>query len=399
MDNDFNGKRLLVVGAGIFQATAIRKAREMGMIVVTIDKNPRSMGFQFSDYYEVVSTHDKEAILTIAEKYKVNGIMTLSTEVAVVPVAYAAEKLKLPGITVEVAQKATNKYLMRKVFKEHNVPCPEFYLAKEDEDLKNIENELGYPLMVKPLRGYASKSVFKVNNKKELESAFHIIRDETVNGSVLIEEFMDGLEVGGESFMMDGLMKMIYITNKKGTEPPLYIPLGHSLPSRLPGKIQDEIREVIKKGIKALGVASGPVNFDVMVTKNGPVVIEMGARLGGNCLPTLVHIHSGIDTVRESIILSLGGNPLFKEKLRKPVGVRMLTSNVAGKIAHISGINEVKRKEAVFEVQFVYNRGDRINQFLSGADKMGYIIAVGENADEVEKKLDLYSEKIRITVS
>jgi biotin carboxylase len=398
MNKGLSGKRLFIIGAGIFQTPAIKKAKEMGLKVITADKNPQSEGFQYADHYEIVSTHDSEALLSVAQKYHVEGVMTLSTEIAVVPTAYVGERLHLHGLTVDVARKATDKYLMRKAFKENGVPCPEFYLIKNSEDLKDAGNVLRFPLMVKPTTGYASKGILKVNNKRELEKAFSIARDESTGGSVLVEEFITGREVGGESFTVNGTTSMIYITNKKITKPPQYIPLGHSLPSVLQEDTIKKIKDVVKKGIKALGVKNGPVNFDVMVTSTGPQVIEMGARLGGNCLPIIVSIHSGIDTIRESIRLALGKKPDVYEKQKRPVGVRLLTSKTAGTIKHIAGIEELKKKRDVIDVHLTYNIGDTIHELSSGVDKIGYVIAYGESADEVERKLNTYGNKIKITL-
>lgn len=399
MKNNFSGKKLLVVGAGIFQVPAIRKAKDMGITVITVDKNPQSQGFKYADYYEVVSTHATAGILKTAQKHRVDGIMTLSTEVGVVPAAYVAEKLNLPGLPVKVARTATNKYLMKQAFKEHNVPCPEFCLAGSAEELKKIKGRLDFPLMVKPTSGYASKSVFKVNNPAELEKAFYAAKEVSYDGKVIAEEFIDGQEVGGETFTLDGLTEIVYITNKRLTEPPLYIPLGHSLPCRFPEEIQDEIMEVAVRGIKALGVKNGPVNFDIMVTEKGPVVLEMGARLGGNCLPVIVEFHSGIDTISGSIKLALGGKPSLKEKFRRPIGVKLFTSMVTGRIVNISGVEELSGNSDVLEINLIQNIGDTVSEFSSGMDKAGYIIVTGEDIDGVERKLDHYVEKIKITVS
>jgi len=398
MMNGLSGKCLFIIGAGIFQTPAIRKAKEMGLRVITADKNPRSEGFQYADHYEIVSTHDSEALLHIAQKHRVDGVMTLSTEIAVLPTAYVAERLRLPGLTVDVARKATNKYLMRKAFKEKGVPCPEFCLVKNPEDLKDIDNFLRFPLMVKPTTGYASKGVQKVRDKRTLERAFRIARNESPDGSVVVEEFIQGREVGGESFTVNGKTSMIYITNKKITRPPHYIPLGHSLPSVLQEGLISKIKDVVKKGIRALGVTNGPVNFDVMVTRQGPKVLEMGARLGGNCLPVIVSIHSGIDTIRESIKLALGKKPDIRERQNRPVGVRLLTSRSTGVIKHIAGIKTLKKNQDVIDVHFTYNIGDTIHKLSSGIDKIGYVIISGKNINDVEKKLDTCSRKITITL-
>jgi biotin carboxylase len=399
MADNFSGKRLLIAGAGIFQIPAIQKARDMGITVITVDKNPESPGFRLADHYEVVSTGDTPGLLKVARKYKIDGIMTLSTEVAVVPVAYVAEKLGLPSISVETAKKATRKYLMKEAFKIHGVPCPAFHMADNPEDLRKAVGILNFPLMVKPSEGYASKSVFKVNTSGELEKAFYMAKNESPDNLVIIEEFIQGQDVSGESFTTDGFTEIIYITNKKITQPPHYIPLRHSLPCRLSADVQDKIKETVRKGIKALGVKNGPVNFDIKVTGKGPLVLEMGARLGGNCLPMIVEIHSGIDTIRESITLALGGRPLLKERFRRPAGVRLLTSKVSGKIVNIAGIEELRGKKDVLEIKLLPGIGDRINRFSSGIDKIGYLIVRGEDTNDIDQIMESYAKKIKITVS
>jgi biotin carboxylase len=396
MNNILSGRRLFIVGAGIFQIPAIKKAKEMGITVITVDKNPQSVGFRFADYYEIVSTHNSEAILPIAQKYKIDGVMTLSTEVAVVPVAYVAEKLKLPGLPVEIAKKATSKYLMKQAFKEHGVPCPAFCHAYNPEDLRKIEGRLNFPLMVKPSEGYASRAVFKVINNEELEKAFYAAKNESADSMVIIEKFIQGQDVSVESFTLDGSIEMIYITNKKITNPPLYVPLRHSLPCRLSADVQDEIKKVAEKAVKALGVKNGPVNFDIRVTEKGPVVLEMAARLGGNCLPVIVNLHSGIDTISESIKLALGEKPLLQERFRRPAGVRLLTSEVTGRIVNIAGIEELRKKKDILEINLLPGIGDRINRFSSGIDKIGYLIVSGEDTDDIDRKMDSYAKKIKI---
>jgi len=392
-------KRLLIVGAGLFQAPAIIKAKEMGITVITVDRNPQSIGFKYSDYNATVSTNDADGILRVAEKYKVDGIMTLSTEVAVVPVSYVSEKLRLPGIPLDVAQKATNKHLMRKAFKDNRVPSPTFRLIRDHSKLQDIDNVMKFPLMVKPTTGYASAGIQKVYDVHELYQACASAKKITADGSVLVEEFIDGIEVGGESFTVEGLTEMIYITNKKVTAPPRYVPLGHSLPSIFSDDIVQKIKDVIKNGVRALGVKNGPVNFDIMVTKNGPMVLEMGARLGGNCLPRIVEIHSGIDTMRESILLALGEKPTLLEKRQKPAGVRIITSPVSGVIMNIAGIDELKKYDDIVDIKILVNKGERVNTFKAGTDKIGYMIVTGNTIEEVNEKIDFYESKVRIDVS
>jgi biotin carboxylase len=113
----------------------------------------------------------------------------------------------------------------------------------------------------------------------------------------------------------------------------------------------------------------------------------------------IVEIHSGIDTIRESIMLALGGRPVLKEQFRKHAGVRLLTSNVAGRIVNIAGVEELREKKNVLEIRLLPGIGDRISRFSSGIDKIGYLIVRSEDTDDIDQIMESYAKKIKITVS
>lgn len=391
----------MIFGAGAFQVAGIQTAKKLGLKVITVDANPLAPGFAHADHYEVVSSTDTGKTLEIARSHNVEGVMTMSTETCVPSVAYVAEKLALPGIGIEASIHATNKLSMRECFALAKVPSPRFVKMLSLSDAEDILRTIGLPAAIKVPDTSGSRGFSIIEKPDQLDKAFREAFTVSEEGFVLVEEFMEGTEVGGEAFCYDGKMLMAYITNKKNTPPPYYIPLGHSLPSGLDEAMQDRIKNLVYAGIKALGIVSGPVNFDVMITREGPKIIELGARLGGNCLPTIVKYHSGIDTVEAAIRLAIGEDPseLFTNSRAVPVAVRLITSDKGGTLVTARFPAGMEQKPEVLEHHLDIKKGDPVHPFTCGAHHFGHVICQGRNWKVAEAHAEMILKDMELIVS
>src|SRR5215218_7357346 len=115
-----------MVGAGRHQRRAIGRARELGLRVVAVDRNPDAPGLAAADEGEVVDFTDVEAVTNAGRRHRVDGVLTVSADRAVPVVASVAEALGLPGIGTETAHVMTNKIAMRRLFAERGVSQPAF---------------------------------------------------------------------------------------------------------------------------------------------------------------------------------------------------------------------------------------------------------------------------------
>lgn len=98
-------KKILIIGAGIEQVPAIQIAKEMGHYVIISDMNMSAPGVKFSDSAYEVSTTSIDGNIEIAEKEKIDGVMTVCSETAVPTVAGVAEKMNLPSYSKDTALK------------------------------------------------------------------------------------------------------------------------------------------------------------------------------------------------------------------------------------------------------------------------------------------------------
>jgi biotin carboxylase len=374
-------KSIMILGAGILQLPAILKAKDMGLKVVALDMNSNAIGFEYSDTCLRISTIDIPKVVEAAKQYNVCGVMTLASDMPMRAVAHATKALGLPGISIETAEMATDKGKMIKAFKKHNVSSPSFYIVDDEKKLSQCF-DMSYPCILKPVDNAGSRGVVLVESREELRKGFSYSKLHSKNGEVIIEDFMQGHEVSVETITVEGKTQVLAITDKLTSGPPHFVEMGHSQQSQLSEEMQEKIRELAILAVEAIGINIGPAHVEIMVTKNGPKLIELGARMGGDCITShLVPLSTGINMIEATIDLLTGKKPDIKTKYNSGSAIRYFKAPL-GKIESIIGIDEAKLVKGVKEITFIKNIGDDINDIHSSTDRIGYVVAQGKDAKE-----------------
>lgn len=390
--------KLLVVGASVLQLPAILKAKEMGLMVAVADYNPSAIGIPYADAYYNVSTIDPEGVYQAAKDWEANGIMTLATDMPMRSIAYACEKLGLRGISQETAIASTDKEAMIAAFENAGVAHPWYFVVESADD--PALDKVSFPCICKPTDNSGSRGVVLVKNKNELAAAIAYSSENSRGGRVIVEEYMVGPEVSVEVMVWNGKVNILQITDKLTTGAPHFVEMGHSQPSRLPAETQEKIRALAEKAVKAVGIENGPAHVEVMVTEDGPKMVELGARMGGDCITShLVPLSTGIDMTKATIDISLGQTPDVSKKQDNGSAIRFF--NVpSGEITEISGADVAREIPGVKEIVFTKQAGERATDISSSTDRVGYVIAQANTAQEAitacEKALDCISVLVSI---
>lgn len=373
-------KRLMIIGASILQLPAIQKAKELGFYVGVADFNPNAIGIAYADAYYNVSTIDEEGVYQAAKEFGAEGIMTLATDMPMRSVAYACKKLGLTGISYDTAVKATDKGEMIKAFEAAGVEHPWYYII--DDVNKPLPEGITYPCITKPTDNAGSRGVMLVNSRQELEAALVYSSENGRSGTVIVEEYMVGPEVSVEVIVWQGVPHVLQITDKLTTGAPHFVEMGHSQPSRLPMADQEKIRDLACRAVKAVGIDNGPAHVEIMLTKDGPKMVELGARMGGDCITThLVPLSTGIDMIKATINICLGQTPDITPKFRKGSAIRFFDVP-CGTITAIEGVEEAKNIPGVREISFTKQVGDTVGQIGASGDRAGFVIAQSVTAGE-----------------
>lgn len=382
-------KKIMIIGAGLLQSYVIRRAKELGYITVCVDGDPNAPGFKYADYYKVIDIVDEEECLKYAKQMNIDGVITAATDFGVLTVSYIAEKLGLRGNPYKVCEIIKNKYLVRKVLAEKNIDSiPEFHEIENMDDVDKIKKDLKYPVIVKPCDGSGSRGIKKIDHMGDLKLACEEAMKASLSKKVLIEHFIEGEEYGVESFVHNGEVHVLTIMQKTMTKPPIYAELGHCSISGLDKKTENKIKDKISKAIKALGITTGAVNIDLLLTNDKDIyIVDIGARMGGNLIGShIVPLSTGIDYM---------GN-IIKESLEEPINLnrtifeRVIATRILaltpGVIKEISDISDIRNAIDVSDLVLKVNKNDTINEYRSNIDGCGYIVVNGENAETTTNK-------------
>ena len=392
----------MILGASLLQLPAIQIALEMGLHVIVVDMNPNAIGFlEDGVIKEVISTIDIIKVVEAAKRHQVDGIMTLASDMPMRAVAAVAKDLHLVGIDDATALRTTNKAEMRKALAAQGVPIPKFFIVSSREEYERATQQFTVPFIVKPVDNSGSRGVVKIANLTDRQSifdAYNYSKASSRNGNIIIEEYMCGPEVSVETLSIDGTCYVIQITDKVTTGAPHFIEMGHSQPTKHSNETIKRIREVAIAANKAVGITIGPSHTELIVTTEGPKVVELGARLGGDCITThLVPLSTGVNMVECCIRIALGEKPNINSKFNRGAAIRYFHQH-AGIVNNIKGIERAKQVEGVKQITFAYRVGEEVTEIIDSSSRIGFVISQADSADNAIKICEEALREIEIDI-
>lgn len=390
--------KLMIVGAGVLQLPAIQKAKSLGLDVAVIDIDPNAPGVCYADKFYEVSTNDISGILAAAENYHPDGIMTLATDMPIRSVASVAEKYKLYAVTPSVAQRATDKIEMIRCFERYDVPHPWFEVITFEEELKDLLLKHSVPFIMKPNDSSGSRGVVLVKDYHEVRDAFLYSKSVSKSGLILVEEYMQGPEVSVEVMTIRGETTILAVTDKLTSGAPFFVEMGHSQPSQLPNETIEKIKEVAIKAVQAIGIDNSPSHVEIIVTEDGPKLVELGARLGGDSINTyLVPLSTGVDMIQACILMALGQIPDIAKKFEKGSAIRYAECKL-GVLQKINGVNEALNIPEVKHVEIVKCLGETLTPIRSSSDRVAYVITQADTAQDAIRMCENALGKIKFDI-
>lgn len=388
-----NKKSVLIFGVGPLQKSIINRAKLMGLYTVGIDPAKDASCKDEVDAFEVVGGQDYEGTCAVVENYGIDAIVTAATDKPLVMMARVAEKYGFPFYSVETAKWSTDKFQMKQRFLEGGVPCAKGRLVKSVSEVEDFE----YPVIIKPRDNSGSRGVKLCRSKEELEASMSEAFEVSKLDTVLVEEFIEGPEYSIEGLHYDGKAEEIQFTEKKTTEFPYNVELGHKQPANLTEEQKDSIKVIVAKIGKALKFENCPSHTELKINERGVFVIETSPRLGGDYITsTLVPLSTGINMEDMLLHIALG------EKVDTTAGRFDNASGVCflnlpcGKVTAIDDtINEVPSWLNVRGFSTTIRVGDIIHPITSSLNRYGQFIVQGNNRAEVDDLLNTYERSIQ----
>ncbi len=362
------------------------------------------LSLPFSSPHEAV-----EKTLAALRGKRVDAVIAADDHTTILA-AMLAEKLELPGNSLEASEKTRNKLSLRRTLAAGGMPSPKFLVAKIAEPPESYLAQIEFPVVLKPLLLSGSRGVIRANNPEEFIAAFHRIAvllqsreffqmRSTAAKRILIESYIPGFEVAVEGLLTRGKLSVLAIFDKPDPlEGPFFEETIYVTPSRLPEKTQRAIHIAVAQACEALGLQHGPIHAEARLHEQGVFIIEVAARtIGGLCSRTLKF---GTGMSLEELVLrhATGEGTNGDAHLSYASGVMMLPIPCSGRLHAVSGVEEALAVPNIQEVKITIPIDNLVIALPEGASYLGFMFARAETPQEVEEALRTAHAKLHFDI-
>ncbi|WP_313427577.1 ATP-grasp domain-containing protein [Siminovitchia terrae] len=392
------GKRLLVLGAGRGQVGLIKTAKDMGInTVVGTLPSDHLPGIKLADEVCYMDIANPDDVLSKARDLKLDGIATSCLDTGVPSLGRSCEQLGLKGLNEDAAVMCQDKLKMKTALMKSDVSTAKFFKVSSEEELKESLEKLMLPVIIKATDLQGSKGIYIAQTKKEAYEGFRNSMLDTKRDYCIIEEFIEGLEFGAQSFIYNGEILFVMPHGDNTYMSHTAIPVGHYVPFNCSEEIVRQTEVCVRGAIKALGLDNCAVNVDLIVKDGKVYIIELTGRVGANCLPELVSINFGIDYYKMIITMALGIQPniIWEKRDKGPnagLAKMLFSEKEKGILKRIDFSGHID--EDILEITFFKEPGDEIRTFKSSDDCIGQIIVKGKTYKDCEEKIEQIKEQI-----
>jgi biotin carboxylase len=360
---------LVVLGGGPAQQHAIDAAHALGVRTVICDSDPG-----LGDV--AVSSEDPEGVLRVAADTAADGLIAPGTDWPVRVAAEVAAALGLPHpLSPQVARTATDKIAQRRAFDTAGVPQPEW----------STNAPPGYPCVVKAADRQGQRAMTVVASAAGLAAAVERARAGSRSGRAILERLAEGHEVTVNGFCRDGRHHVAGITDREHFPAAYGVARRHVYPAASP----DGAAAAATAAVAALEIAEGPTYVQLVITADGPRVMEVAARLGGGHDSELIRLTTGVDLARAAVEAALGRRVAETalephpqaagaiEFLQAPAGTLVLTDGPPG-------------------VRFYHAPGHVYGELAIATDRAGYVLCTAPTREEALQSVRTLVAKVRI---
>lgn len=359
---------------------------------------------------EVLETNNTEAVAArvgeIHRHGRVDVVLTFS-EYYIATVAEVAARYGFRYLDPAVARCCRNKHATREALRAAGLPTPEFRIVASPDEARRASREVTYPCVLKPLTESSSAGVREIRDPAgflEHFLALHAQREnargQPMTGEVLVESLLTGPEVSVETVTLAaGDTRVVGVTRKYLSQPPLFVELGHDFPGEFEGDLSARSEQAALDALRAVGYDFGPAHTEVRLPPGGEaVVVEINPRLAGGMIPELVFYATGIDLLAV-LLEQLAGHVVDLEPNRQEVAaIRFLTAPRRGRLMAVEGMEEIRCQPLVREVSLNKKIGSEVWPAEEATARLGQVITSGPDRRQVIAAVEQGRDRLRIEV-
>ncbi|MDA0638411.1 ATP-grasp domain-containing protein [Nonomuraea sp. MCN248] len=390
-------KRLIMLGGSDGTISSFRAARRLGLGTICVDLRADAPGAREADEFLHLSTRDVDAVTAaLRGRDDLVGVHAPGTDINLPSLVELAGRLGLPcGLSDAALRVSADKAYFREVCARLGLAGPAYVSGTAGEAGRDGAR-LAFPVIVKPVDSGSSRGIAVCASPAELPGAAAAAAEVSPSSTVIVEELVTGRDLCGEAFLRDGRVALLGLSDRV-VEAPQVVAIGHDMSPR-DEALTAEVTRQLELVCAEVGYTDGPVNLDLFVARDGVVLIEMGARLGGNGMGEALGLMYGVDTVSAAVQLAVGERPDLTPRWTRHAAVRMIRAGAAGTLVALDGLAEATALPGVADVVVTAQPGEPVVPYTECRAKLGYVLASGATADELAATLTAVDDLIRVRV-
>ena len=388
----------IVLGGILQHISLIRMLKQRGYYTILIDYYKDTLARHVADEHICESTLDQEKVLEIAIKRKASLVISTGIDQANVTACYVSEKLGLPApYDYNTAISVTNKGIMKDTMVKNGITTSKYVFLKDISEFNS--NEFTFPVIVKPADNNSSRGIAKAEDLDELRIVLHKALDMSRIKQAIIEEFIQGIEIGIDCYVQDGKVFILMIKERRKItclEDEVQQIYGCIWPAALSEKIQEKTQSAANKIAEAFKLDNTPLMIQAIVNKNGLFIIEFGARFGGGESFRIIELSTGFDVINAAINSFLGHPVKVNLTPSKEYYMDNFIYAYEGEFAEVTG-KKILIDENVIEYLNVYKpKGTKVSGKLTSNNRIGVFTVKAKSIDGLFIKMKTALEKIEV---
>ncbi|QXJ21628.1 ATP-grasp domain-containing protein [Actinomadura graeca] len=405
--------RILIVEPVSSGTRLVEDCRALGaqVVVASADSGDRLLSDGLRDLADqvlVVETNDEEALVRAVDRALPLDAVLPGVELGIPAAARVGHRLGVTSLSPETAAWVRNKALMRSRAAAMGVRVPRFAEARSVDELEKAAAEVGFPCVLKPVDSSGSVHVSRADDLSELRWSYLRMEHDrrldlgrTAGSHVVVEEYVCGPEYSADGYVLDGRVSLCSLTRKFLGPEPYFVELGHIVSSENASpEVIDQVERYVRQVLEALQISFGPFHCELRLSADGPILIEIGARLPGDRITDLIEMATGVSLSRVMVACYLGLPPesadAFGTAQAKCAGIRFFDANGKRSFTRLEGWAELGARPDVVETGLSFRPGDDIPSLEDFRGRIGYAIFTADSARQAERTWRELGDAIRV---
>lgn len=387
---------VLILGGSEYQKFAILSIKKENHKIYLLDRDLHPYCEKYVDYFKSIDYSDKNAVLEYSKKNKIDCIVPLN-DFGVHAAFFVSQKLGLINSSYLTAKCATDKGLMRDIWNIEQIPQPKFKIFNKNDNIE-IPSDLNFPVVVKPTDSSGGRGITIANDEEELQFSIELAKSFTVqNNRIIIEEFIDGVEVTVECMAYKGNIKLLTMSDKVKPDSKYRVATSLNYPAYFDENVKKRIFDIVSSAAESLGISNGAIHAELIVSQDEFEIkmVELGARGGGgHIFGQIINAVTGIDAPKEYTNILLGTKPILESSINKGCVYRFFNPNKNGIIKNINYDVKIFENDFVLDHGFIFKTGDKYDGLSNSLKRIGFVVVSGkdredaiDNADYIEKNI------------